>query len=77
MTTITIRDVPPEARDALAARARSSGRSLQEFLRAELIDLSRRPDMGELADRIRSRKESTRTSVTPEQILREVTADRR
>ena len=37
-TSITIRDVPDDARDELAARAALSGRSLQEYLRAQLID---------------------------------------
>src|SRR5262249_15594022 len=43
-TAITIRDVPDETRDELAARAASSGRSLQEYLRSQLIELARRPD---------------------------------
>ena len=42
--SITIREVPDEARDELAARAARSGRSLQEYLRAELVELARRPD---------------------------------
>ena len=33
MASITIRDVPIEARDELAARAARSGRSLHEYLR--------------------------------------------
>jgi plasmid stability protein len=41
-TSITIRDVPDDIRDELAARARLSGRSLQEYLRAELIELAGR-----------------------------------
>jgi hypothetical protein len=36
-TSITIRDVPDETRDELAARAALSGRSLQEYLRARLV----------------------------------------
>ena len=44
MVAITIRDVPPETRDELAARAARSGRSLQEFLRGQLVDLAARPD---------------------------------
>ena len=38
MTSITIRDVPEETRDELAARAALAGRSLQEYLRLLLID---------------------------------------
>ncbi|MGH3209759.1 MAG: FitA-like ribbon-helix-helix domain-containing protein, partial [Trebonia sp.] len=40
-TSITIRDVPDETRDELAARAAATGRSLQEYLRSKLIDLAR------------------------------------
>ena len=34
---ISIRNVPEEVRDELAARARRSGRSLQEYLRGLLV----------------------------------------
>ncbi|MHB1488080.1 MAG: FitA-like ribbon-helix-helix domain-containing protein [Acidimicrobiales bacterium] len=44
MVAITIRDVPDETRDQLAARAAATGRSLQEYLRNQLIELARRPD---------------------------------
>jgi antitoxin FitA len=76
-TSITIRDVPDETRDELAARAASTGRSLQEYLRTRLIDLARRPDPEVLVQRIRARKASTGTSLWPEQILAHRDADRR
>jgi plasmid stability protein len=37
---ITIRDVPEQVRDELAARAALKGQSMQEFLRAELARLA-------------------------------------
>ena len=40
---ITVRDVPQDIRDVLAARAAQSGRSLQEYLKGQLIDLAYRP----------------------------------
>ena len=43
MPAITVRDVPEATRNELAARAARSGRSLQEFLRSELISLADRP----------------------------------
>lgn len=52
--SITIRDVPDEARDEIAARAARSGRSLQEYLWRELIKLASKPDLEsvlELLDR--------------------------
>lgn len=57
-TAITIRDVPDEARDELASRAALSGRSLQEYLRSQLIELARRPDAEVLLARVRDRKTS-------------------
>lgn len=77
MAAITIRDVPDETRDELAARAASSGRSLQEYLRAELIELARRPDAEALMARIRDRKQRTGSRLSTEAILGHVDSDRR
>jgi plasmid stability protein len=75
--SITIRDVPDEAREELAARAALTGRSLQEYLRAELIELARRPEPEALISRIRERKERTRNRLTVESILTHRDADRK
>lgn len=53
--SITIRDLPNETRDVLAARAARSGRSLQEYLSRELILLASRPSVDEALDVIRAR----------------------
>ena len=45
MTAITIRDVPAEVRDALAARAAMAGQSMQEYVRAQLIEIATKPSM--------------------------------
>lgn len=74
--SITIRDVPDEIGDELAARAARSGRSLQEYLRLQLIELAARPDPDALMARVRQRKESTGTRLPPETILRHREADR-
>ena len=76
MTTITIRDVPDEVRDELAARAARAGRSLQEHLRAELIELARRPTVEDVVNRARSRKLVTGTYLSAEQIISYRDADR-
>ena len=76
MTSITIRDVPESARDELAGRAAASGRSLQEYLRAHLIDLAERPDAAVLLKRIRHRKQQTGSSLDALAILAERDADR-
>ena len=77
MVSITIRDVPDEARDELAARAAITGRSLQEYLRSELIELSRRPDPDVLLARIRERKQRTGSELPADLILRHRDAGRR
>jgi antitoxin FitA len=75
--SITIRNVPDETGDKLAARAALTGRSLQEYLRAQLIDLAERPDADVLMARIRARKESTGSRISAEAILGYRDADRR
>lgn len=75
--SITIRDVPDDTRDELAARAARSGRSLQEYLRLELIESARRIDVGTLTARIEARKDATGGGLTAEQILEARDAGRR
>jgi len=76
MVSITIRDVPEDARNELAARAAASGRSLQEYLRGELIEIARRPAPAMLIARVRARKRHAGAELTSEQILRHRDADR-
>lgn len=76
-TSITIRDVPEDTRDELAARAARSGRSLQEYLRAHLIEMAERPDPDVLLARVRERKQRTRTRLPKETILAYRDADRK
>jgi hypothetical protein len=77
MTTITIRDVPPEVRDELAGRAARAGRSLQEHLRLELIDLASRPSASDWLRDVRRRKASSGAGLSRDQILDLRDADRR
>lgn len=76
-TSITIRDVPDETRDELAARAALTGRSLQEYLRSRLIELARQPEAETLVQRIRARKAVTRSTLSAEQIAAYRDEDRR
>ena len=55
MVNITIRDVPPEVRDALAARAKRRGQSSQEFLKATLVDIAAKRDKEEVLASIDAR----------------------
>jgi antitoxin FitA len=75
-TAITIRDVPDETRDELAARAAATGRSLQEYVRGELIELARRPDAEVLLAQVRDRKQRTGSRLSPDSIVRHRDADR-
>lgn len=75
--SITIRDVPKEVRDLLAARAASKGRSLQEHLRVELIELARRPSVEEVLSRARERSVTAGARLDAKTILRHRDADRR
>jgi plasmid stability protein len=75
--SITIRNVPDDVRDVLAARAAGAGRSLQEHLRAELMELARRPTVADVLERARARKTATRSRLSRKQILAHRDADRR
>lgn len=75
--SITIRDVPDEVRDALAARAARAGQSLQEHLRRELIELAARPTVAEVVERARCRKAATGARLPGSRILEHRDADRR
>lgn len=77
MTSITIRDVPDEVRDELAARARSSGRSLQEYLKAQLVELANRPDPAALIEQARERTIRTGSRLDADRILAHRDHDRR
>jgi antitoxin FitA len=77
MPAITIRDVPDETRAELAARAARSGRSMQEYVRAKLVELAATPDREEVLGRIARRKARTATTVSAEEILAARDADRR
>lgn len=75
--SITIRDVPEDIGDELASRAEATGRSLQEYLRAALIELARRPEVDVLVARARERKERTGSRLDPGKILKHRDADRK
>jgi plasmid stability protein len=74
---ITIRDVPERVRDELAARAALQGRSMQEYLRAELERLASRPSVDTWLQQVRKRKHAAQSKVSAEQILKSRDSDRR
>ena len=74
---ITIRDVPQEVRDKIAARAAARGQSMQEYLRGELERLVAKPSVEEWLRSVRAHKRAMKNSVTTEDILRARDADRK
>ena len=74
---ITIRNVPDAVRDELAARAARSGRSLQEYLAAELTDLASKPAVEDVVTSARARVRAAGRRIHPETILAARDADRR
>jgi antitoxin FitA len=66
---MTIRDVPDETRDELAARAARAGQSLQEYVRGQLTELARRPSPDDLWDRVQHRLRATGTKLPASAIV--------
>ncbi len=75
--TITVRDVPNEVRDELAARAARAGKSLQEYLRGMYIEAAARPPVEDVLARARARIAATGSHVNTSSILDALRAERR
>ncbi len=69
MPAITVRNVPENVHDELVARAARKGKSLQEYLLAELERVVAVPDPDDWWDRVRSRAEASPSQVTADDIL--------
>lgn len=74
---ITIRDVPVGVKKELAARAALQGKSMQDYLRSELVRLASRPPVERALARIRERKALAPTRLAAREILLHRDADRR
>ena len=74
---ITIRDVPEKVRDELAARAALEGKSMQEYLRAELERMAARPSVDAWLEQVRKRKRASQKRISVTRIFKERDADRR
>jgi len=68
--------VPDETSEELAARAALTGRSLQEYLRARLIERADAPDVEVWIARVRARKVVTGSSISADRVLAHREADR-
>jgi antitoxin FitA len=74
---ITVRDVPDDVRDELAARAARAGKSLQEYLRGVLVQMATRPPVEDVIARARMRVEQTGGRIDAASILAARDAERR
>ncbi len=74
---ITVRGVPEEVRDELAARAALARLSMQEYLRRELERIASRPSLDRWIEGVRERKELAGTRVSACSILAARDSDRR
>lgn len=74
---ITIRGVPEDVRDKIAARAAARGQSMQEYLRGQLERLVAKPSVEEWLRQVRADKRAMTNNVTTEDILRARDADRK
>lgn len=77
MVAVTIRNVPEEVRDELAARAARGGQSLQEYLRSLLVDVAGTPTVAEVLARARARVAVTGVRLDPADTVLARDADRR
>lgn len=77
MVAITIRGIPDEVRDELAARAARSGQSLQEYLRSLLVATADKPTARDVIARARARVHATGVRLDAAAILAAKDTDRR
>ncbi len=78
MATIQVRDIPEESYEVLRRRARREGRSLQTYLRQEIIDLAARPTKAEALARIEAMLERVQgEEPTADSVLADIGAERR
>ena len=74
---LTIRNVSKRVRDELASRAALQGKSMQEFLRAELERLAERPSIENWLEHVRKRKRASQSHIASKTIIELRDSDRR
>ena len=78
MPTIQVREIPDDAYDTIRRRARAEGKSLQAYMREQVIAFARRPTKREAMESLEAALErygSASTSATV--VSNDVRADRR
>lgn len=74
--TIQVRDVPDDVHHRLTVRAAEQRVSLSELVRAELVELARRPTMDEMLQRLTARPVVDAPETAADAIRRERAARR-
>jgi plasmid stability protein len=74
--SITVRDVPDEVRDELAARAARAGMSLTAYLRNRLVEAATREDVESVLRRARERVARTESRLPATAILDHLAEER-
>lgn len=74
---ITIRNVPEEVRDELAARAALKRQSMQKYLLEQLERIASKPTADQWLEEVRRFKRTSGIRVSAEQILEARDADRK
>jgi antitoxin FitA len=73
VASILIRDVPDGVRAELAARAARNGQSMQEYLKAALIEMTAKPSIEEWLERVHEfQSEPDFEGLTSEQIVEDL-----
>lgn len=67
---LQVRNVPDEIHRTLKVRAAAAGKSLSDYVLAELKILAQQPTLAEMAERLRTRP-PVKTRLTPAEIIRE------
>jgi len=73
--TIQVRDVPDDVHHRLTIRAAQERRSLSELVRAEIVEISRRPTMSEMLDRLAGRPVTKIPESSADALVRERRSD--
>jgi len=69
--SIQVRDVPDDVHQRLTIRASEERRSLSELIRAEIVEIARRPTMSEMLDRLAGRRVTSLPECSVDAVARE------
>jgi plasmid stability protein len=76
MVAITVRNVPNQVRDELAAQAASAGTSLEAYLRQVLRETAEKPPINEWLRRVRERVNESGRAIPLSDLRAAIDADR-